>query len=175
MEAVVRYVLDANIFIEAKQRYYAFDVCPGFWNALVWHHGRGCVLSIDRIRQELRAMGDELQTWVEGTMPEACFAASDSADCIAAYGQAMQWVNNQARFTPEARAEFAQVADGWLVAYARATGAIVVTQEQLRPDSRRRVFIPDVCQALNVQYIDTFGLLRAVATQFDWQPVAAGT
>ena len=44
------YVLDANIFIEAKQRYYAFDVCPGFWEALVWHHGNGPIISVDRVK-----------------------------------------------------------------------------------------------------------------------------
>ncbi|MBF0147506.1 MAG: DUF4411 family protein [Magnetococcales bacterium] len=25
------YLLDSNVFIEAKNRYYAFDICPGFW------------------------------------------------------------------------------------------------------------------------------------------------
>ncbi len=25
------YLFDANVFIEAKNRYYAFDICPGFW------------------------------------------------------------------------------------------------------------------------------------------------
>lgn len=170
MEAMVRYVLDANVFIEAKQRYYGFDVCPGFWSALVWQHGRGCVHSIDRVRTELEGFGDELANWVENTMPPPCFAATDSQEVITAYGLAMQWVNNQTRFTPAAKAEFAQVADGWLIAYARATGAIVVTQEQLRPDSQRRVFIPDVCVALNVAYMDTFAMLRALTTQFSWQP-----
>ncbi len=27
----MRYLLDANVFIEAKNLYYAFDICPGFW------------------------------------------------------------------------------------------------------------------------------------------------
>ena len=164
------FVLDANVFIEAKQRYYGFDVCPGFWAALAWQHGQGSLLSIDRVRAELQGMGDDLATWAAQTMPDACFAATDSQDVVAAYGQAMQWVNNQARFTPAAKAEFAQVADGWLIAYARATGGTVVTQEQLRPDSQRRVFIPDVCLALNVAYVDTFTMLRRLTTQFSWQP-----
>ncbi|PMD04330.1 DUF4411 family protein, partial [Brevibacterium paucivorans] len=25
------YLLDANVLIEAKNRYYAFDIAPGFW------------------------------------------------------------------------------------------------------------------------------------------------
>jgi len=27
----LQYILDANVFIEAYKRYYAFDLCPGFW------------------------------------------------------------------------------------------------------------------------------------------------
>ena len=30
-----RYLLDANPFIEAKNRYYGFDICPGFWTAII--------------------------------------------------------------------------------------------------------------------------------------------
>ena len=28
------YVVDANVLIEAKNRYYAFDLAPGFWKWL---------------------------------------------------------------------------------------------------------------------------------------------
>lgn len=28
------FLLDANVFIEAKNRYYGFDICPGFWRWL---------------------------------------------------------------------------------------------------------------------------------------------
>lgn len=28
------YLLDTNVFIEAKNRYYAFDLAPGFWEGL---------------------------------------------------------------------------------------------------------------------------------------------
>ena len=29
------YVLDSNTFIEAKNRYYGFDIVPSFWNKLL--------------------------------------------------------------------------------------------------------------------------------------------
>ena len=29
------FVLDTNTLIEAKNRYYGFDICPGFWFALL--------------------------------------------------------------------------------------------------------------------------------------------
>ena len=28
------YLLDTNVFIEAKNRYYSFDLAPGFWEWL---------------------------------------------------------------------------------------------------------------------------------------------
>jgi len=28
------YLLDANVYIEAHQRYYGMDLCPGFWRWL---------------------------------------------------------------------------------------------------------------------------------------------
>lgn len=56
-----KYLLDANVFIEAKRRYYAFDVCPGFWECLVWHHQGACVESIDRVKQELELGDDDLK------------------------------------------------------------------------------------------------------------------
>lgn len=27
-----KYILDANVFIEAHRRYYSFDIAPSFWN-----------------------------------------------------------------------------------------------------------------------------------------------
>ena len=35
------YLLDANVFIEAAPRYYAFDVVPGSWAGLEQLPGRG--------------------------------------------------------------------------------------------------------------------------------------
>ena len=31
-DGAARYLLDANVFIEAKNRYYGFDFCPAFWD-----------------------------------------------------------------------------------------------------------------------------------------------
>lgn len=57
------YVLDANVFIEAKKRYYGFDICPGFWTYLEREMAAGTVRSIDAINAELLAKVDDLSTW----------------------------------------------------------------------------------------------------------------
>ncbi len=72
----------------------------------------------------------------------------------------MAWMSNQAQFLDAAKQQFAGSADGWLVAHAKTNGYVVVTMEQLSADARRRVPIPNVCNAFGVRYVNTFEMLR---------------
>ena len=164
-----KHLLDANVFIEAKRRYYAFDLCPGFWECLVWHHQEACVQSIDRVKRELELGGDDLQEWVASAMPATCFVSSDDPSVISQFSQMLTWVQGQAQFSPEAKAEFAAKADGWLIAHAKARNLVLVTQEVFARDARRKVPMPNVCEAFDVAYVDTFTMLRDLETQFDWR------
>ena len=165
-----RYLLDANIFIEAKRRYYAFDLCPGFWAALIWHQVNGRVGSIDRVRSELESGGDDLKNWVTNRVAGEFFATSDDQAVVNWFGQMTTWVQAQVQFNPEAKAEFAAGTDGWLIAYAKSNALVVVTHEVLAPDARRRVPIPNVCNAFDVEHADTFEMLKKLTVQFSWQP-----
>ena len=79
----------------------------------------------------------------------------------------MEWVQSQNQFSDAAKADFASSADGWLVAYARANGCLVVTQEVLNPDVKRKVPIPNLCKAFDVRWIDTFAMFRNLGVRFD--------
>jgi len=57
------YLLDSNVFIEAKRRYYGFDFCPAFWDWLIEAAGKGLVFSVEKVRDELITGGDELSDW----------------------------------------------------------------------------------------------------------------
>lgn len=164
-----RYLLDANVFIEAKRRYYAFDLCPGYWECLVWHHRATSIQSVDRVKVELERGADELSEWAESVMSQACFASCDEEAVTGQYAQIMAWVQSQNQFFPEAKAEFAASADGWLIAYAKVNSLIIVTQEVLAPDARKKVPIPNVCEAFGVSYVDTFEMLRDLQAKFDWR------
>lgn len=165
-----KFLLDANVFIEAKRRYYAFDLCPGFWECLIWHHQKGRVLSLDRVKQELERGGDDLRQWASSVMPATCFVSSDEPAVIREFAQMLAWVQAQSQFFPEAKAEFAAKADGWLIAYAKAKDLVLVTHEVLARDARRKVPMPNICEAFGVPYVDTFDMLRELETQFSWQP-----
>ena len=60
------YLLDANVFIQAKNLHYGFDFCPAFWDWLEHANAAGRVFSIEKVGDELLAGSDELSTWAKG-------------------------------------------------------------------------------------------------------------
>lgn len=160
-----QYVLDTNIFIEAAKRYYAFDLVPAFWDALIQNSLQERIISIDRVRHELERGKDELAEWITNKFGHA-FASTSVDSVISEFADIMSWVQSQGRFIDAAKAAFADGADGWLIAYAKANGCVVVTQEVPDPNIRRQVKIPDVCQAFKVKFVNTFEMLRAMEIKF---------
>ena len=82
----------------------------------------------------------------------------------------MNWVQNNSQFLPAAKSKFAGVADGWLIAYAQAHNAVVVTHEKFDVRAKSRVFIPNVCQQFRVPYLNTYEMLRQLGVHFDLRP-----
>ncbi|MCL6614222.1 MAG: DUF4411 family protein [Firmicutes bacterium] len=153
------YLLDANVFIQAARDYYAFELAPGFWEALLIHAKDGRIQSIDRVKDELQRGNDELKDWVNNDF-HPFFASTDQDDVADIYRKIMNWVQGSSQFLEAAKAEFARSADGWLVAYAMIKNCIVVTHEQFRPEAKKTVPIPNICQAFGVPYINTYQMLR---------------
>lgn len=57
-------------------------------------------------------------------------------------------------------------ADAWLVAWCKATGDTLVTQEVSNPQQKRRIPIPQTCNALDVKYCNMIDMFRALQVQF---------
>ena len=153
------YVLDANVFMEAARRYYAFDLAPGFWQGLQQYAASGRIKSIDRIKQELDRGNDDLADWADAEFKDA-FATTNRQGVIDVYAGVMEWVTGRGQYTDAAKDKFASGADGWLVAFAIACHCVIVTQELPAPYARNNVKIPEVCDEFGVDYVDTFAMLR---------------
>lgn len=155
------YVLDTNIFVEAHRTYYSFDIVPKFWNELQQKAQSGLLISIDRVFEEINNHddADALSLWANNHF-SPYFASTDNEDVFNSYREVIGWAISETQFTEAAKAEFANIADSWLVAYAHANNCIVVTHEQYKRDIKNRIPIPNACQALNIPYINTFEMLR---------------
>jgi hypothetical protein len=160
----MRYVLDTNVFIDAANRYYAFDIAPGFWDSLALLAQIGSVRSIDRVYQELSRHEDGLYDWA-GNSFSVAFQSTDRGDVTLQYGQVMRWVHQQEQYFDAAIYDFAEGADGWLVAYAKICDCTLITHEAYNNFIKRKVPLPKVCVAVDVPYTDPFTMLRELGVE----------
>lgn len=160
------YILDSNVFIEAARRYYAFDIAPSFWNSLIRFSKDDKIKSIDKVMAELAKGNDDLSNWADTKFRDA-FISTDDEQIIDSYRNIIEWVQMHSQFSDEAKANFAGGADGWLIAVAIERKFVVVTQETIAPDAKRKIPIPNVCNAFDIEYIDTFSMLRKLGVKFN--------
>ena len=156
------YLLDANVFIEAKNRHYGFDFCPAFWAWLVATEQVDRVFSIDKVADELAAGSDELTTWAS-EQGRALFRATGAVES-AHFGRIAGWVSGQ-RFQPGAVDTFLKAADFFLIAHALAGGHTIVTHEVFS-DGFKRVKIPNVCNGLGLGFMTPYQMLRVENARF---------
>lgn len=158
-------LLDTNVFIEAKNRYYGFDLVPAFWTWLEEQADTGEIASTDMIYDELKDGGDDLADWVKDRRDLIFYVPSSSQVVAIAVGRLGTWVQSQ-NYKPHVLADFMDSADPFLVGAALETGSILVTQETPAGASRRKVKIPDACRHLGVQFENTFEMMRALGARF---------
>lgn len=161
----MHYLLDSNVFIEAKNRYYGYDFCPGFWDWLDQAQQAGDVATITSIYDELAGKGDELSEWVEARNDDNWFIDVSDEPTQMAFADIAAYVT-ASNYTAPAKGDFLGGADPWLIAKARVIDATIITHETFDPNAKRKVFIPNVCKQFGVSYMDTFTLLRNFSASF---------
>jgi len=158
----VTYLLDANVFIQAKNLHYGFDFCPAFWDWLIKQNEAGRVYSIEKVGDEIAAIADELATWAI-TRGDGFFLKPDVA-VLPSLAAVSNWANSQG-YEAAAVSTFLQVADYYLVAHALAHGHTVVTHEVASP-SVRKIKIPNACIGLGIRCVTPFEMLRYEGAKF---------
>jgi len=164
------YLLDANAFIQPKQKFYAFDICPGYWANLISHQQSGDIHSIDRVCDEIEDGGDDLWTWVRDMFPTTGFAGTREQGIVANYAQLQMWVASSTHYNLGAKQEFAEErnADGWLVAYAMTVPeTVIVTMEDFNAAKKNKVPIPNIATAFGVDSITPFEMLRRLGVRLE--------
>ncbi|KXK57738.1 MAG: DUF4411 family protein [Chlorobi bacterium] len=159
---MTKYLLDANVFIQAKNLHYGIDFCPAFWDWLIANNANGRVFSIDKIAAEIAAGADELTDWAQ-QHGHNLFRATDTA-VAAQFATVSSWATSQ-NYEPAAIQTFLQVADYYLIAHALAGGYVVVTHE-VPSNSTKHIKIPNVCAGLNLPFTTPYEMLRRERAKF---------
>lgn len=156
------YLLDANVFIQAKNLHYGLDFCPAFWQWIVDKNQQDKVFSIDKISDEINSGADELSDWANQYASQL-FNPTD-ATVLPHLGTVSQWATSQ-QYEPAAINGFLQVADYYLIAHALAGSHTIVTHE-IPSNSVKRIKIPNACMGLNIKFITPYKMLRREQARF---------
>ena len=156
------YLLDADVFIRAKNLHYGLDFCPAFWEWLIAENAVGKVFSIEKVGDEVQAVADELSEWAQ-ERGEGFFLRPD-ATVFPALAVVSAWANSQS-YELAAISTFLQVADYYLVAQAQSGGHTVVTHE-VPSASQRKIKIPDACIGLGIKCMTPYEMLRRERARF---------
>lgn len=153
-----RFLIDSNVFINAKYFHYNFNYCKIFWDYILALHTKGVVYSIDSVRKELLAKTDELSEWVIKETPQSFF--EDESSSLAAYGTLMNW-SHGLDVSDKAKEDFASQtkADAFLIAHAMTHGFNIITHERPMVGAKKRIMIPNAAEAHGVTTLTLYEFL----------------
>lgn len=158
---MTKYLLDANVLMQARRLHYNPDYCPGFWNWLKVEHEGGRVFSIDAVLKEIKRGHDNLHE----LLPNGFFLHPPKK-IGPALATVSQWVESLS-CTVARKSEFLGCADYHLVAQAQCTGFVVVTDEKKVPDNQGgKIRIPNACSAVGAASMNLWDLLRKRGVRF---------
>jgi len=132
------YLLDANVFIQAKNLHYGFDFCPAFWDWLIQKNNEQIVFSIEAVYHELIRGNDDLSHWAK-SHKNNFFLPPDSVT-ISKFSVVSIWANDpKLNYQQVAINEFLSVGDYYLVCHGLGHQMTVVLTKNpvfLRKKSR---------------------------------------
>lgn len=145
------YCLDSSVLIESWVRLYPPDLFPSLWDKFDHMIDEGHLVASEEVLHEIEAKQDGLYRWVKTR--SKLFLPTDEAtqtvvkEILEKFPKLVDTMKNRNR------------ADPFVIALARVTSSIVVTEEKNTgtPDRPR---IPIVCEHYNIKCMNILGLIR---------------
>ena len=165
------HLLDANILITANRLYYPLDRVPEFWDWLVYQGAEGKLKMPLEMVEEVREGTDDLADWLTDRDNLEAICLDEEVDVAL-----VQRVINGG-YAPDLTDQEVEIIgrDPFLIAYALAArnDRCVVTNEISKPGKQRaNRKVPDVCNQMQVVWMDSFRLIRTLNFSTSWRAAA---
>ncbi|HTR38553.1 MAG TPA: DUF4411 family protein [Bryobacteraceae bacterium] len=154
--------LDSNVFLQAKNLYYAFDIAPGFWDVISEGVAKGIVRSPMMVYNELATGADDLADWANTKKRSGELFVEPDERMQNYFSTIADDIIDKGKFPSAEVALFLKGADLWVVACAAATEGIVVTHEKLVGADSKKLKVPNVCKQFGVEYVTCYEMLRRI-------------
>lgn len=137
------------------------ELCPEYWTILDSLARDGTIFSPIEVKREIEKTDDGLNNWIKDKpyfFKDINIEVQEHLRKImASHGRLVDSIRQRS------------IADPWVIAFALAEDAIVVTKETPVGPNSKRVKIPDVCHALSVQWMNDFDFARKIGIRFSAQ------
>lgn len=167
-----RYVFRYKYFHSSPQNILRAGFCNAFWDFLQAESLTGCILSIDKVSDEIVCGGDALASWFQAHFQSQC-VTTQTPHILDAYQRLVRYVEASPTYKQKAKDEFMKFAnaDAWLLAYClhwdgQGQDICLVTAETYNPEAKKRVPIPNICRDFNLVYCNCFDLIRNLKFTF---------
>jgi len=157
-----KYCLDANVLIQAWQKYYSPKLCLDYWSVLDQLGKEDRIFLPQMVYEEITKTDDELAKWLKkSNIPEYKIngPVTEALKSIYAANSAHQNLvdNTKGR----------SLADPWVIAHAIKEKATVVTKEEkITALNTTKIKIPNVCDNMGVRWINDYQLADEMNIRF---------
>ncbi len=155
------YCLDANVLIQAWQKYYSPALCPDYWVVLNQLGLEGKIFICQEVFEEIVRTEDDLSIWLKASdipVKKASETVIEKLKEIYQTPAHLKLVDNTKNRS---------LADPWVIAHAMDNNSVVVTKEEkVTQSNSTKVKIPNVCDNLNVRWINDFEFVRELNFSF---------
>lgn len=163
------YCLDANVLIQAWQKYYAPEICPDYWEILNELGKQRRIFIAEEVKNEIvvtddkEKKEDDLSKWLKRSSIPIHKPTENVIKCWQNIIQA-----NPLHKLLVDNVKGRSLADPWVISHALDKKATVVTKESpiMSLNAKKPVTIPNVCDNMGVRWIDDFTFVKEVGLKF---------
>ncbi len=157
-----KYCLDANVLIQAWQKYYSPNVCPSYWDILNTLGIEERIFIPEMVYEEIVRTEDYLSKWLKSSNIPIRKIDENVTRCL----QAIYSANPIHKFLAD-NTKARSLADPWVIAHAINEEAIVVTKEEkVTALNSKKIKIPNVCENMNISWINDFQMIAELGVRF---------
>lgn len=158
-----KYCLDANVLIQAWQKYYNPKFCPDYWEILIELGKQDKIFIPEYVSEEIVRTEDDLAMWLKGSKIPIKKVSEQVANCLKTIYSSNPIHQNLVDNT-KARS----LADPWIIAHALHENATVVTKEEkVTALNSVKVKIPNVCDNMGIRWINDFQFIDEINIKFN--------
>jgi predicted nucleic acid-binding protein len=157
-------IIDANFFIESFTKHYSPHLVSNLWGTLSEFAQKNEIYTISYVQEEINQLSDELSSWFNQSGFPILPLTEEVKKCFGIIIQRYKKSLNNDNL-PKGMSN----TDVWIVAYAMAEKAIVVTRENPIVDRTKtsKVKIPDVCSDFHIGCVNDYTFLQLNGFQFN--------